>query len=122
MKKILYFEREPFLAEMYIAEFKKNGYAIAWYENPTTDPVALAQKEKPDLIMTDILMSVIDGYTAIRLLKTNEATKHIPVIVFSNLSQPKEIQLGKDAGADDYIIKAEVTPGMLISKIDQIFR
>lgn len=67
--------------------------------------VELAKSELPDLIMTDVRMPKMTGYEACRIIKSDEGTKHIPVIILSAKGQDEEKEAGRQAGADDYILK-----------------
>ncbi|MDE7299807.1 MAG: response regulator [Lachnospiraceae bacterium] len=65
----------------------------------------LAEKWRPQLILTDISMPGMDGYELCRLLKKNKGTKNIPVIFISALEQPEDILEGFTLGGEDYITK-----------------
>jgi len=67
--------------------------------------VELAKAKKPDLILMDILMPKVDGYTACREIKMDKATKAIPVVMLTSLDYELNKALGKDVGAAEYITK-----------------
>lgn len=67
--------------------------------------VALAIEHKPDLIVCDIMMPVLDGYGVIHMLQKNETTNNIPFIFLTAKAERTEIRKGMDLGADDYITK-----------------
>ena len=67
--------------------------------------VELAKKYKPALILMDILMPKMDGYTACREIKLDKATKTIPVVMLTSLDFPLNKELAKDMGSDGYITK-----------------
>ena len=67
--------------------------------------VELAKSKKPDLILMDIMMPVMDGYTACRAIKTDKATRRIPVIMLTALDYKLNKELGRDVGADEYVTK-----------------
>lgn len=67
--------------------------------------VKISRKERPDLILMDIQMSVMDGLEATRILKTNEKTKNIPVIALTAYAMEKDEKRIREAGCDDYITK-----------------
>ena len=71
-----------------------------------------------DIILLDIVLPGIDGFTFLRELKADDARKHIPVIIMSNLGQQEEIKRGKEGGAIDYIVKAHTNPQDIIERID----
>ena len=67
--------------------------------------VELAKVRKPDLILMDIMMPVMDGYNACRAIKTEKATREIPVIMLTSLDYELNKALGRDVGAAEYITK-----------------
>ncbi len=67
--------------------------------------VELAKKYRPALILMDIMMPKMDGYTACREIKLDKATRAIPVVMVTSLDYPLNKELGKDVGADGYITK-----------------
>ncbi len=67
--------------------------------------VKLAKSKKPDLILMDIMMPKMDGYTACRAIRADKATKAIPVVMLTALDYELNKELGKDMGADGYITK-----------------
>src|SRR3989344_9657081 len=114
--KVLVVEDEPFLLELYEQKLEMSGYDIVKASNGE-EGFSLASLEKPDLILLDILMPKVDGYGTLKRLKAEKATKDIPVIIFSNLSQKEEIEKGLKLGANDYIIKTSVTPSQMEEKV-----
>lgn len=67
--------------------------------------IEFVKKNKPDLILLDVMMPDIDGYEVCRKLKSDESTKNIPVIFITGLVETENIQKGFEAGAVDYITK-----------------
>ncbi len=67
--------------------------------------VELAKAKKPDLILMDIMMPKMDGYTACNAIRTDKATKAIPVVMLTVLDSELNKELGRDVGADGYITK-----------------
>ncbi|MDD5409390.1 MAG: response regulator [Candidatus Omnitrophica bacterium] len=65
----------------------------------------MARKEKPDLIILDLMLPKIDGYKICRLLKFDEKYKKIPIIMFTARAQEQDKKLGQEVGADAYITK-----------------
>jgi two-component system alkaline phosphatase synthesis response regulator PhoP len=64
-----------------------------------------AKKEKPDLIILDIMLPKINGYKIARLLKFDREYKDIPIIMLTARTQEKDVKLGEETGADKYITK-----------------
>ena len=65
----------------------------------------LARKERPDLIILDIMLPLMDGYKIARLLKFQKELKHIPIIMVSAKDRPEDLLLGEQTGADIYMVK-----------------
>ncbi len=76
---------------------------------------------KPDIIMLDVRMPKMTGYEACRALKDDPTTSKIPVVILSAKGQDGEIQQGKDAGADHYIVKP-FAPDKLTERVKEILR
>ena len=67
--------------------------------------VELAKTKKPDLILMDIMMPKMDGYTACREIKMDKTTKAIPVVMLTSLDYELNKELGRDMGANGYMTK-----------------
>ena len=82
---------------------------LAGYETFTAENgkigVETALREKPDLIVCDIMMPVLDGYGVLHLLNKNESTRNIPFIFLSAKTERTDLRKGMEMGADDYITK-----------------
>ena len=70
-----------------------------------TDGLIKAHVEQPDLILLDIMMEEMDGWETLRLLKLDESSHHIPVVILSARSEPKDKIRALQEGALDYIVK-----------------
>lgn len=82
----------------------------------------LARREQPSLIILDILLPGKSGYEVLRQLKTEPATREIPVLVLSNLGQEQEARTGLGMGAVDYLIKADTTIDAVVARVDALLR
>ncbi len=67
--------------------------------------IELAKVKKPDLILMDIIMPKMDGYTACREIKMDKATKAIPVVMLTSLGYELNKELGRGVGANGYVTK-----------------
>jgi CheY-like chemotaxis protein len=76
-----------------------------------------AKKKNPDVILLDILLPKMDGFTVLEKLKEDGATKKIPVILLTNLGQKDDVQRGLKLGAVDYLIKAHFKPSETVVKV-----
>ncbi|MBZ0104931.1 MAG: response regulator [Sulfuricella denitrificans] len=82
----------------------KAGYSVLQADN-AMDGIALAREHQPDLILMDIQLPGMDGLTATRLLKENEATRHIKVIALTAFAMKGDEEKMIAAGCDGYIAK-----------------
>ena len=114
--KILLIEDDATLLDMYRLRFEKEGFDF-FTANRGKIGIELAAKERPDLILLDIVMPEMDGYQVLEQLKKTAATKEIPVVMLSNLGQHEEIDHGMKLGAADYFIKASLTPSDLVARV-----
>lgn len=73
-----------------------------------------------DIVLLDIVLPGVDGFTFLNELKASPDWKNIPVIIMSNLGQQEEIKRGMDNGAVDYVVKAHTNPQEIIEKIDAV--
>lgn len=113
---ILLVEDDSFLAEMYATKFTVEGFKVALATDGDKG-VKLAKKEKPDIILLDILLPKMDGFQVLEKLKADESLKDVPVILLTNLSQKEDVDRGLKLGAVDYLIKAHFMPSEVTAKI-----
>jgi len=104
MAKILVAEDEPSLFKL--LEFRLNalGHEIS-LATDGQQALALVKSDRPDLVILDVMMPVMGGIEVLRKLKDDESTNTIPVIMLSAKGQEKDIAVGLECGADDYITK-----------------
>jgi CRP/FNR family cyclic AMP-dependent transcriptional regulator len=104
IKKILLIEDDAGLRENTAEILGLSNYAVLQAENGAIG-IELALRERPDLIICDIQMPVMDGYAVIHALQQNPASAAIPLIFLTARAEPAEIRRGMSAGADDYLTK-----------------
>jgi len=103
-KKILIVDDEVDLVETVRFPLEIEGFDILVSHNGE-DGLNQARKEKPDLIILDLMLPKLDGYKVCRLLKFDERYKDIPILMLTAKTQEKDKILGKETGADEYITK-----------------
>jgi CRP-like cAMP-binding protein/FixJ family two-component response regulator len=104
MKKILLIEDNKDVRENTAEILQLAQYNVITAKNGK-EGVELAQKEKPDLIICDIMMPVLDGHGALHLLSKNEETSSIPFIFLTAKAERGDFRKGMEMGADDYLTK-----------------
>jgi DNA-binding response OmpR family regulator len=117
-KRILLVEDEPHMMEMLKFRLVESQYEVA---TAADGYAALAQVRvfKPDLIILDLMLPKIDGYTICRLLKCNEDYRTIPVMILSARSNEEDIRRGIAMGADAFM-KKPYDPPTLLEKIKEL--
>lgn len=104
MEKILLVDDEKDIVECLDMNLRKKGYSTVFaYDG--TEAIIAARREKPDCILLDIMLPHIGGIEVCRLLKADESTALIPVIMLTAKGEEDDKVSGLDAGADDYITK-----------------
>jgi CheY-like chemotaxis protein len=118
-KKILIVEDDNFVAEVYSTKLLEMGHEVKIAQNGE-EGLGLVEKEKPDLILLDIIMPVMGGIEMLEELKKKEEWKDIPVILLTNVGEKESIQKTRNLGVQDYLIKSHFTPAEVIEKIESI--
>ncbi len=114
--KVLWVEDDKFLRNMIDQRLAPTGADLV----SVTDGAKALETIKsyiPDIIMLDLLMPNVDGFEILKLVKSDESLKHIPVLVLSNLGQKEEVERCKKLGAEDFIIKATIGLDDIIPRI-----
>ncbi len=104
MKKILLIEDNKDVRENTEEILKLAQYIVVTAKNGK-EGVELAQKEKPDLIICDIMMPILDGHGTLHMLSKNEETSSIPFIFLTAKAERSDFRKGMEMGADDYLTK-----------------
>ena len=112
MPKILYVEDNEDNVYMLTRRLERSGFAVV-VASDGEEGVALARTERPDLILMDLSLPVLDGWEATRRLKGSEETRAIPIIALSAHAMPGDREKALDAGCDDYDSKPVNLPGLL---------
>ncbi len=116
--KILFVDDDNFLRKVYEAELKEKNFDVVLAQDGE-EGLEKAQLEDPDLIILDMIMPKKSGFEVLTELQRNPKTRNIPVIILSNLGQEDDKKKGVDLGAVDYLIKDNITLGILVEKINQ---
>lgn len=116
MKKILIIEDEKMLAEMYRDKFSQAGFEVILAFS-AEEGLEIAKKEKPDLVLLDILLPVGNGISFLKEQSRDSKISSIPVVAFSNFDDPKTKKQARELGAKDYLIKTDYTPQEIVEKI-----
>ena len=113
---ILLAEDDRILRKAGEATLKKRGYAVIAAVDGE-DALAKAREHKPDLILLDVIMPKLQGFEVLASLKSDAATRDIPVIMLSNLQDESDVRKATGAGALDYLVKSNVPLDVLAARI-----
>lgn len=108
MTKVMLVEDDDNLREIYGARLIAEGYEIISARDGE-EALALAIKEKPDLLISDVMMPKISGFDMLDILRSSTETKNIKVIMMTALSQTEDKDRADKLGADRYLVKSQVT-------------
>lgn len=119
-KKILVVDDEIESVGLIKMQLEANDYeTITAYDGQ--EGLEKAKKEKPDLIILDLMLPKTDGYKVCRMLKFDDKYKKIPIILFTARAQESDKKMGEEVGADAYIIKP-FEPQVLLDKIKELLK
>lgn len=102
--RILVVDDEPKNVKLLDAHLTPRGYEVITAENGM-QALELIEREKPDLVLLDVMMPKMDGLEVLKKIRTDEATKLLPVILITALQETKDRVKGIEAGCDDFISK-----------------
>jgi len=119
MIKVLFIEDDPDQVFMYESVFRIRGILLmSAYD--CKHAMDMSIMDKPDLILIDILLRSENGMDILKELKSNEKTKDIPMIIFTNFDKEELRKEAKELGAIDYVVKSETVPDEVAEKIKNI--
>jgi DNA-binding response OmpR family regulator len=116
MKRILVVEDDRFLRKAAEAALRRSGFTVLVAADGE-EGLRVARAEIPDLVLLDLIMPGLQGFEVLKLLKAEAATSAIPVIVISNLGQDSDVKNALDAGAIDYLVKANLALDDLVKRV-----
>ncbi len=121
MKKILIIEDDVFLQGLEASKLKKDNHEVLTASNGE-EGMEKIYESGIDLVLLDIILPQFDGFEILKKIKETESLKNIPVIVFSNLSEEKDIKKAKELGAIDFLVKSNFTLDELTEHINKILK
>jgi DNA-binding response OmpR family regulator len=117
--KILIIEDDRYISKMYQLKLSLEGYDVQVAENGR-EGVDKVKEFLPNIILLDILMPELDGFEVLKIVKSDDVTKDIPVLIMSNLGQEDHVEKGMKLGAIGYIVKSQYTPSKVVEKIKDV--
>ncbi len=120
-RRVLLVEDEPFLSGMYQTKLSLEGFNVV----AAVDGEDALEKIKDgsyDIVLLDIMMPKLNGFEVLKYIRKDEAPAiaKVPVIMLTNLGQKSDVEQGLLLGANDYIVKANLTPAEVVTKINNL--
>lgn len=103
-KKILLVEDSKNISTVLVDVLKAEGYTVMHAPDGVTG-VAMTRREKPDLLLLDLLLPKLSGYDVCNTIKRDNNTRHIPVLVISTMDKPESVARAKACGAANFMRK-----------------
>jgi len=119
--KILIVEDDAMISGMYKTKLTQDGYEVLIAADGF-NALQTAKQEKPQLIMLDVILPQLDGFSVLTELKADLDTKNIPVIMLTNLGTDEDRKKGEQLGAIDYLVKASFTPAEVSKKVGELLK
>jgi DNA-binding response OmpR family regulator len=116
-KTIFIVEDDIFLQGLEATKLKKEGYDILSAANGVEALKIIDSKIKIDLVLLDLMLPEIDGFTVLKRIRGDDLLAKVPVIVFSNLSEESDIQKAKTLGISEFMVKSNFNLDELAKKV-----
>lgn len=119
MSKLLLVEDDVNLRDIYFARFEAEGYELAVASNGE-EALAAAVREKPDLILLDIMMPRISGFDVLDIIRSTPETANAKVVMMTALSEETDKERGKKLGVNEYLVKSQVTLEDVVATVKRV--
>ena len=119
MSKIMLVEDDNSLREIYSIRLVAEGYEVV-SAGDGEEALAMAVQERPDLVLSDVMMPKISGFDMLDILRSTPETKNIKVIMMTALSSEDQRQRGENLGADRYLVKSQVGIEDVINAVHEV--
>ncbi len=119
MTKVMLVEDDKSLREIYSIRLVAEGYEVV-SAGDGEEALAMAVKERPDLIVSDVMMPKISGFDMLDILRSTPETKDIKVIMMTALSSEDQRQRGESLGANKYLVKSQVGIEDVINAVHEV--
>ncbi len=118
MAKVLVADDDPSIARVLRAILVSSGHEVLTEEDGARALIS-AHEHLPDVILLDLIMPIVDGLTALRLLKADDRTAEIPIVIITGRSEAQTVRRGYDLGADVFLTKP-FEPSEVLEVIDRV--
>lgn len=118
-KNVLLIEDDPLMVGVLAQNIERAGFRVESTSN-AEEALKKLPLQKPDIILLDILLPGLNGFDFLQMIKNDKKFSAIPVIILSNFGSRTDIDKGMVMGATAYLIKSNVLPEDVISKIKEV--
>lgn len=118
-KKLILVEDEVFIHDLYKKMLEKAGYTVLGAFDGEEGLKMIRENTDVALVLLDVMLPKMHGIDVLRLVKTDEKTKQIQVVLLSNLGDESIIQEAVSQGARDYLKKVNITPRDLVNNVEK---
>ena len=117
--KVLVVEDDSFLVNAYRIKFGRLGYETKMAVDGES-ALKILSEWTPDVVILDLVMPKMDGYEFLEKMRAVPEYKNIPVLVSTNLGQPEDVDRAKELGANNYVIKGNLSLSDLVNKLEEL--
>ena len=115
-KPIFIIEDDPFLVKAYQLKFSQEGYEVLTAMDGK-EALSFLDREPAGVVLLDLMLPGASGFDILTAMRGNDRWKDVPVIILSNLGQAQDIAHGKELGAQDYLVKANVVMEEVVERV-----
>jgi CheY-like chemotaxis protein len=117
--KVVVVEDDKLLSDLLAKRLASEG-CVFYHAIDRVEALSIIRDTRPDIVVLDILLPDADGFEILRTIKADPETASVPILLLSNLGQDKDIEKGKQLGAENYLVKAAVTLDDIMREIRRI--
>lgn len=121
-KKILIIDDDKFLLNMYSMKFEKNGFEVKVATGGVDAMEILKNDYKPDILLMDLIMPVMDGFTMYDQIKKENLAPGALAVMLTNQGLVSDINRAKELGVHGYIVKATTIPSEVVDEVIEIYQ
>jgi CheY-like chemotaxis protein len=114
--RVLLVEDDPEVAQMYRLKLELDGYAVE-VASDGLQALLTAMANPPDILFLDLRLPKMDGLGVLEVLRQDERTRKLPVVILSNYSEQELVERGLKLGALDFLIKSQTTPARVAGSV-----
>lgn len=118
--KVLIVEDDKFLQKILVLKFSSDGFDVR-AASDGEEAVALIRAERPDLVILDLIMPKLNGFEVLTNIRTDAATRKLPVIVLSNLGQDEDKKRAAEMGVADFLVKSDISIQEVVQKAKEAY-